>query len=129
MRCQLQFFYHYVSGIIEPDNDDEDAIDNRIFGNIFHLAAHLLYKKLIQKSRYIVATDIEYLLQTGVDIERAVDKAFKRELFQIKDDARPLPPLDGLQIINREVIIKYIRQLLEIDSRLAPFTFWDSKIQ
>ena len=122
MRCQLQFFYHYVSGIIEPDNDDEDAIDNRIFGNIFHLAAHLLYKKLIQKSRQIVATDIEYLLQTGVDIERAVDKAFKRELFQIKDDARPLPPLDGLQIINREVIIKYIRQLLEIDSRLAPFT-------
>ena len=122
MRCQLQFFYHYVSGIIEPDNDDEDAIDNRTFGNIFHLAAHLLYKKLIQKSRQIVATDIEYLLHTEVDIERAVDKAFKRELFQIKDDARPLPPLDGLQIINREVIIKYIRQLLEIDRRLAPFT-------
>ena len=39
MRCQLQFFYRYVSGIIEPDNDDDDAIDNRIFGNIFHLAA------------------------------------------------------------------------------------------
>ena len=122
MRCQLQFFYHYVSGIIEPDNDDEDAIDNRTFGNIFHLAAHLLYKKLIQKSRQIGATDIEYLLHTEVDIERAVDKAFKRELFQIKDDSRPLPPLDGLQIINREVIVKYIRQLLEIDRRLAPFT-------
>jgi hypothetical protein len=105
MRCQLQFFYRYVSGIIEPDNDDEDTIDNRTFGNIFHLAAQLLYEKLMQKSRQIMAKDIEYLLQTEVDIERAVDEAIKREVFQIKDSVRKLPPLDGLQIINREVII------------------------
>jgi CRISPR/Cas system-associated exonuclease Cas4 (RecB family) len=122
MRCQLQFFYRYVSGLIEPDNDDEDTIDNRTFGNIFHLAAQLLYEKLMQKSRQIMAKDIEYLLQTEVDIERAVDEAIKREVFQIKDSVRKLPPLDGLQIINREVIIKYIRQLLEIDRRLTPFT-------
>ena len=122
MRCQLKFFYQYVSGIFEPQNDDEDISDNRTFGNIFHLAAQLIYEKLMQKSRLIVARDIEYLLQTEVDIERAVDLAFKRELFQIKDDARPLPPLDGLQIINREVIIRYIRQLLEVDLPLTPFT-------
>ena len=122
MRCQLQFFYRYVSDIIEPDNDDEDNIDNRIFGNIFHLAAQLVYEKLMQKSRLILADDIEYLLQTEVDIHRAVDEAFKQELFQIKAPTRKLPPLDGLQIINREVIIKYIRQLLEIDRRLTPFT-------
>jgi len=122
MRCQLQFFYRYISGIIEPDNDDEDTIDNRIFGNIFHLAAQLIYQRLMQRSRKIMAEDIEYLLKTEVDIERAVDDAFKKELFQMKDPARPLPPFDGLQIINREVIIKYIRQLLEIDRRLTPFT-------
>ena len=121
MRCQLQFFYRYVSDLIEP-NEEEDTIDNRIFGNIFHLAAKLLYEKLMQKSRQITQNDIEYLLQTGVDIERAVDEAIKQELFQIKDTARKLPPLDGLQIINREVIIKYTRQLLEIDRRLTPFT-------
>ena len=122
MRCQLQFFYRYVSGIIEPDHEDEDNIDNRTFGNLFHLAAQLVYEKLIQKSRMIMAKDIEYLLQTEVDIERAVDEAIKQELFQIKDPARKLPQLDGLQIINREVIIKYIRQLLEIDHKLTPFT-------
>ena len=122
MRCQLQFFYKYVSGIVEPMNEDEDAIDNRIFGNIFHLAAQLLYKKLREKSRVIVAEDIEYLLKTEVDIHRAVDEAIKEELFQIKDVTRPLPSLDGLQIISREVIIRYIRQLLEIDRRLTPFT-------
>ena len=122
MRCQLQFFYRYASGIMEPDNDDEDALDGRVFGNIFHLAAQLIYEKLMQKSRVIMAEDIAYLLKTEVDIQRAVDEAFKQALFQIKDTARKLPPLDGLQIINREVIIKYIRQLLEIDRRLTPFT-------
>ena len=121
-RCQIQFFYRYVSGIIEPDNDDEDTIDNRIFGNIFHLAAQLIYEKLMQRSHQILPNDIDDLLKTGVDIERAVDEAFKQALFQIKDPARRIPPLDGIQIINREVIIKYIRQLLEIDRRLAPFT-------
>ena len=33
-----------------------------------------------------------------------------------------MPPLDGLQLINREVIIKYVCQLLEVDRRLTPFT-------
>ena len=41
MRCPLRFFYRYVSGLSEPDETDENAIDNRIFGNIFHQAAHL----------------------------------------------------------------------------------------
>ena len=122
MRCQLQFFYYYVSGIVEPDYNDEDTIDQRVFGNIFHLAAQLIYKKLRQRSSYIKASDIEYLLKTEVDIERAVDEAIKEDLFRIKDASRQLPPLDGLQIISREVIIRYIRQLLEIDLRLTPFT-------
>ena len=122
MRCQLRFFYHYVSGLVEPINDEEDIVDNRVFGNIFHLAAQLVYEKLKQRSRQILARDIEETLKTEVDIHRAVDDAFKRQLFQIKDPARQMPPLDGLQIINREVIIKYIKQLLEVDRRLTPFT-------
>ena len=122
MRCQLSFFYHYVSGIHEPDSEDEDISDNRLFGSIFHLAAQLVYERLRQRSPRIMPRDIEEALKTEVDIERAVDEAIKRLLFQIKDPSREIPPLDGLQIINREVIIKYIRQLLEIDRRLAPFT-------
>ena len=122
MRCQLSFFYHYVSGIHEPDSEDEDISDNRLFGSIFHLAAQLVYERLRQRSPRIMPRDIEETLKTEVDIERAVDEAIKRLLFQIKDPSREIPPLDGLQIINREVIIKYIRQLLEIDRRLAPFT-------
>ena len=81
LRCQLQFFYHYVCNIKEPDNNEEDLIDNRIFGNIFHEAANILYNQLCEKSHYIIRDDLEYILKTKVNIERAVDMAFKKELF------------------------------------------------
>lgn len=123
LRCQLRFFYRYVCNLIEPDDNEDDLIDNRIFGNIFHLSAQLIYERLKDLTgNHITTLAIDGLLKSGVEIEQAVDAAFKRELFQIKDSTRPMPPFDGLQLINREVIIKYVRQLLEIDRHLTPFT-------
>ena len=126
LRCPLQFHYYYVEGLREPDDTDDDTIDNRIFGNIFHEASQLIYTRLTQQNPQIQARDIDLLLKTKVDIERAVDEAFRRELFQIHDE-RPRfhPRLNGLQLINREVIIHYLRQLLALDRQLAPFTILD----
>ena len=115
MRCQRMFFYYYVSNLAELDDNEEDVIDNRIFGNIFHLAAKILYERLIQQSPVVTKEAITRLLDTEVDIHRAVDDAIREELTETRE-------LDGLQLINREVIIHYLHQLLEIDRRLAPFT-------
>lgn len=125
-RCPLRFYYIYVKNLREPDINDEDEIDNRIFGNIFHEAARIIYQKFMKKSRHILKSDIEELLRTKADIERAVDQAFRTELFMIRDPkVRFRMELNGLQIINREVIIHYLRQLLQIDSQLAPFDILD----
>ena len=122
LRCPLQFFYRYVAGLEEYEDEDE-RIDNRLFGNIFHKAAQNLYQKTMNsRSALITAEALEGCLKTKVDIERAVDEAIKLELFHIEDPMAAMPPLTGLQLINREVIIRYVRQLLEIDRRLAPFT-------
>lgn len=115
MRCPLQFYYCYVEGLREPDDTEDGVIDNRIFGNIFHNAAQLLYEQLMQKSNHILSSDLENLLKNSVDIERAVDKAFHQEF-------REHVPTGGLAVINREVIVHYLRQLVEVDRRLAPFT-------
>ena len=123
LRCQLRFFYRYVCEIAEPDSADEDMIDNRLFGNIFHKAAQVIYTPFI--SNTITSTMLDELLKEEVTIERAVDEAIKQEFFKITDPSRPLPPLDGLQLINREVIIKYIRLLLEVDRRFTPFRIID----
>ena len=112
MRCPLQFYYHYVADIQQPEvPDDEQELDNRIFGTVFHEAADIIYKQL---PRQIDKSLLEHLLKSKQEIERAVDEAFHRII--------PCAPKRGLHLINREVIIHYLRQLITIDQRLAPFT-------
>jgi len=115
MRCPLMFYFCYVEGLREPDDTEDGVIDNRVFGNIFHNAAQILYEQLKQRNPHIVASDLDELLKTKVDIERAVDKAFT-------DEFNGDVPQGGMAVINREVIIHYLRQLVEVDRRLAPFT-------
>ena len=117
LRCQLRFFYRYISNLKEPDDIDDELIDNRVFGNIFHEAAHRLYEQFI--GRLVTTNLLDALLNDDSAIARAVDKAFQKELSIIH---YPLSTLDGLQLINREVIIHYVRLLVETDRRLAPFT-------
>ena len=112
IRCPLQFYYRYVADIMEPDTpDDEQELDNRIFGNIFHEAADIVYHQL---PRSMTRDILDHLLKEKVQIERAVDEAFHHAL--------PHSQFGGLHLINREVIIHYLRQLVTIDRSLAPFT-------
>ena len=111
MRCPLQFYYRYIAGIKEPDEpDDEQELDNRIFGNIFHQAADTLYHQL---PKHVTRESLDQLLKSKIAIEKAVDDAFHQEL--------PHAVMGGLHLINREVIIRYLRQLIEIDKALTPF--------
>ena len=112
MRCPHQFYYQYIAGIKEPDlPDDELELDNRTFGNVFHQAADTIYHQLPPT---VTRQVLERVLADKSVIARAVDEAFAREM--------PHAPKSGLHIINREVIIRYLRQLVQIDMRLAPFT-------
>ena len=131
LRCQLRFFYRYVSNLQEPNDTDEEIIDNRLFGNIFHKAAQTLYDPFT--GRCVTTAILDDLLKDEVTIERAVDAAIHSEFFKNQGDRSrdslgtsnhgPVPLiLDGLQLINRDVIIKYVRLLIETDRRLTPFT-------
>ena len=122
MRCPLQFYYCYVEGLREPDDNDDDTIDNRVFGNIFHEAAQMLYERIMRSDKRITPDDLDAVIKTKADIEMAVDAAFRKVLFQLTDDKTRMPELNGMQIINREVIVHYLTRLLIIDRQLAPFT-------
>ncbi len=114
-RCPLSFFYRYVGGLKEMD-DEELQIDDRIFGIVFHAASQYLYQQMMQQGGHrIERQQIQQVLQSKVAIELAVDKAFHENIPNQKD-------YSGLQLINREVIIHYVRQLLRLDLELAPFT-------
>lgn len=130
MRCQLQFYYNNICGIREPDAEDET--DNRMFGNIFHRAAENIYKDQGLVTKELIDDCLKGR------IEQAVDDAIAHELFagdcdtaqsrvgaegttEVGPYGRALP-LNGMQLIVRQVICEYIGRLLQIDRELAPFT-------
>ncbi len=120
IRCPLQFFYQYVAHIKEPDCDD-DVVDNRMFGNIFHKSAQLIYDDIAQHNNgKIEKAAIQKYLNTKGLLENVVDRAFNEELFKVKDTKRS-PYYNGLHLINRKVLLEYLRQLLHGDQKNAPF--------
>lgn len=120
LRCQLQFYYNYICQLRELDElDDEENIDNRLFGDIFHEAAQIIYERITgKKNNQVITADVlSQILKSKIGIETAVDEAFNKVLQLSKGYE-----LNGLQLINREVIIHYLRTLLEIDRRKKEFT-------
>lgn len=110
-KCPKRFYYRYVAEIIEPEDDADDGkIDAPTFGNIFHDAVQKIYERIIAayKSRTIQPQTLKQLLANDAYIKGVVDDI--------------MHPVNGIQLINASVIITYIKQLLKIDSRLAPFT-------
>ena len=112
IRCPLAFYYQYIAHISEPHPDPE-TIDNRLFGNIFHRAAYLIYKDITDRSPLVEKTHIQTYLSNRTLLANVVDRAFQAEQCTANN---------GLQIINREVIIQYITKLLKIDQQLCPFS-------
>lgn len=123
LRCPLRFFYTYVCRLSEPDQTDIDTIDNRMFGNIFHKAAELFYKRRINHTMH--EADFKPYITHPEQLLPIVDQAFEECLFQLKPGSKYRPEYNGLQLLNREVILQYLVQLLRIDARLAPFTIRD----
>ena len=129
--CQLKFYYKYVAELMESDDNDEDDVDGRVFGNIFHCAAQLMYERLLPRE-VIKSSDIEQLLKTGrsvqsptsgnanATLDSVVSEAFARELFLQKPGSTRHPKLNGLHIIKKEVIEKFLRHLLQLDLRTSP---------
>lgn len=135
-KCEKRFYYKYIEGLKEPEEIDEDDVDNRVFGNIFHRAAELFYLRFASDSDVktnskgetqlihpiVITKDaLTNALKDDSLVYRLVDQAFCEELFKASSkDFKP--KYNGLQLINKEVIASYLKQLITIDARQAPFS-------
>lgn len=120
LRCPMQFYFNNIAGIREPDENIEEQLTSRAFGNIFHNALEEIYKEYASGGREITAELVKRLAETA-NVERVVDRMFQREMFG--KDERMWRKLDynGMQLISRAVLVKYVKRLLEIDLGLTPF--------
>lgn len=120
LECQLRFYFKYVAGLV-PKEEVTVEVDSALFGSLFHKVAEILYTRLKAPGTQSIAKEaIEEMLKERGTIERTVDAAFNSEFF--KNEEGTPPEYNGQQYINRAVIIRYIRQLLEKDRLIAPFT-------
>ncbi|MFO7655972.1 MAG: PD-(D/E)XK nuclease family protein [Bacteroidales bacterium] len=113
LNCQLRFYLKYIAGLKEPDILAEE-LDAALFGSVLHKAMELLYRPFI--GNVLTNKDIEKIQQTDNLIAEAADQAFRDEFFNGKKIE-----ITGRNIILREIMLKYLQQILEYDKGYAPF--------
>ena len=124
LDCRLRFYLKHIEGLTPPEEPNAD-VDVAALGTIFHKSAELAYNKLTQRSRTITKEDITQLLKEEHHIQGFVDEAFRSEFFHLEPSAELR--YNGTQLIVRHVICSYLRQLLSMDARRAPFTYIQSE--
>ena len=119
LRCPRSFYYTYIEEIRDNEEGDEESMDNMTFGTIFHAAAEMMYKDF--NGKIVSPSYIQQLAneEDNTTLRRIAMLAFRRKLFNIKDEKRDTPKLGGLQVINFEMVVTFLRHLLNYDSRLT----------
>lgn len=126
LRCPLSFFYYAVCHISEEEDSDEEVMDNRIFGLIYHSVMEQIYKPFARRN--VTEHDINSLLRQPAVINDYIDRAFKKELFHFTPeemDTRAMPRLDGNEILQRSIVSRLVNMTLRYDLRCCPFTIID----
>lgn len=126
LRCPLMFYFSQVERIKPIERLDGD-IDARMFGSLFHKSIELAYQYLLfdTSTGVINPSAIQNLLDNKTEITSFVDKALK-EIYLNNSDLS-VSQYNGIQTINREVITRYVRNVLSADKKHAPFTYLASE--
>lgn len=117
LDCRLKFYFQYIVEIRERE-EVQEKIDPAVFGNLAHYSLEYLYtgfKK--RKGRFhLQQEDFEELKEkwVGPSVELAI-----RQHFSLPENEEV--SLSGQLIIARDVLQRYITQLLKVDESYAPF--------
>jgi CRISPR/Cas system-associated exonuclease Cas4 (RecB family) len=119
LECTLRYYFRYVAGIHVKEEITEN-IEGSMFGKLLHYSVRQVYSifKGIQMNEH----DFDRLIKDDNFLESCVLKAFAAEFFKSEDE---LPKLYGNSILVKEVLLKYIRQILQVDKKFAPINLLD----
>ncbi|UZD24110.1 PD-(D/E)XK nuclease family protein [Algoriphagus halophytocola] len=117
LDCRLKFYLQYLANIQEKQEVSEE-IDAAVFGNLAHLSMEILYQDFAKrKGRSLLEKeDFEELSKSWVF--PAIEKAI-RQFYHLEGEADT--KLNGQMAIARDVLQKYLKQILKIDEASAPF--------
>lgn len=102
--CPLQFYYHRVARLT-PHEDTDAALDNRIFGNVFHQLAEDFYKPFEGKGK-IDPQRLAYYHEHPERLNPLIEEAFA------KNNA-------PYCLVDATIVRNLFRRMLAYDYRLA----------
>ncbi len=116
LDCRLRFYFRYIEGLSESEKV-MDEIDPSVFGLLLHKTMELIYQSFVGKA--VTEPEIGRLRADRQLINQLLLQAFAQEYFHtglVTDQ-----DITGRNIIVKEVLLKYIDKILEIDQSAAPF--------
>lgn len=119
LQCPLRFYYKSVAKITEEDEIDE-VIDARLFGNIFHNVAEKIYTSFFNNNELITSESLNTLLKDNKNIDEIITNSFT-EVFYGENTKRRFK-IEGKNQIIFDIIKKYLKQMLKKDIEYAPFS-------
>ncbi len=106
IACSLRFYFHYIAGLKEQD-EVEDDLTAATFGSVFHHVMQHIYEVGREYHQ-------EDFIELKKQVERLTDEAIAIEFTEVKD-------LVGRNILLRNVLLELVTRVLEEDQRNAPF--------
>ena len=121
LDCKLKFYFRHVARIKETDELKED-IDPRLFGNLFHHAAEIIYS-IFKGGAQVTNADLKAAAANVNLIGGAIHKAFALEYY--KDKELKDVKISGKNILIAENLMTYLVKMLQNDMAFTPFTIVD----
>ena len=117
LDCRLRFYFRYIEGLKEME-EVADEIDMSVFGKLLHKTMEIIYLPFIETE--MTAETFTKIQKDKQSIKNALYRAFAEDYFHVEKVTDS--DITGRNIIIREVLLKYIMRILEVDKNSAPFT-------
>lgn len=119
LTCPLKFYYRSVVNL-HPNDEIEENVDARLFGNIFHYAAEKLYEPFLKKNILVDIATLKAMQNDDARLKQIIVEAF-REAFYGKQSERKFT-VEGKNLLVFGVVEKYLKAMMDMDIKHAPFS-------
>ncbi|MBK7627534.1 MAG: PD-(D/E)XK nuclease family protein [Bacteroidales bacterium] len=114
LYCRMKFYYQYVNLLKEPDTVVAD-IDPAMLGNILHDLMRRLYTEY--KGRVLSKETVHTILSNEVLLQNTINESISAEFNKSSEGF-----INGNELIVRDVLLVYLKKILNTDEKLAPIT-------
>jgi len=117
LDCRLKFYLQYLANIQEKQEVSEE-IDAAVFGNLAHLSMEILYQDFAKRKNRTLLEKSDFAELSKNWTFPAIEQAI-RKFYHLEGEADT--KLNGQMAIARDVLQKYLHQILKVDEASAPF--------